>query len=83
MSRDGTPPRLICLGNGLNQGFGGATRDMLVILTLGSSIWPFIGHSPLVADTGEARIFWTTSIPCVTCPKTAKPSASPPGAPAS
>ena len=36
-----------------------------------------------VAETGEAKIFFTTSMPSTTWPKTAKPSGSPPGAPAS
>ncbi len=60
------------------------SRAALMILTGGSSIWPFIGPSPLVGETGAAKILRTTSMPSVTWPKGAKPSASmPPGAPAS
>src|SRR5689334_21754818 len=62
---------------------GYLTRSAFTIFTGGSRIWPFITPSPLVSETGDAKIFFTTSMPSVTWPNTAKPSGSPPGAPAS
>ena len=55
----------------------------LMIFTAGSSIWPFITPSPLVAETGDAKILLTTSMPSTTWPNAAKPLASPPWPPAS
>ncbi len=49
-----------------------ATRAALTIVTPGSSIWPFIAPSPLVGETGAARIVRTTSIPSITRPNAAK-----------
>ena len=49
------------------------TRSALRIFTGGSSIWPFIAPSPLVGETGDPRIAFTTSMPSTTRPKAAKP----------
>ena len=38
-------------------------RVALTILTGGSSIWPFITPTPLVAERGAAKIDLTTSMP--------------------